>query len=325
MSFFGKFGTPIVYCNLHRLERVINLKRCGGLKMKNMINDITTESAWKKASQFIQDKYGKKIEFRTLTTTSGDVSVEERVSYFSKGDDLVVPLKYKQTDLGQVIVCRGATLAFEQQLETVDLIQFLIEPQVYNRMLKLQINAYDANTTDTQEETNVINLFATPSQEEVEEMDEETSEEEGRRRLVSKFIHIRAKSSMARHKVAYKIHEMTGTIVFLRLQDLTDGKTKVNHEMDLSDTAIYVDNLTELNKNQLDLLERMARQNQKGNCVIIVGSSLDEDQIHHLDCSQAMKNDLIALSYDADRVPVSQQASEEILDLLFFNDDAMIS
>ncbi len=294
--------------------------------MKNMINDITTESAWKKTSQFIQEKYGKKIEFRTMSATSGDVesAESERVSYFSKGDDLVVPLKYKQTDLGQVIVCRGATLAFEQQLETVDLIQFLIEPQVYNRMLKLQINAYDANTTDTEEETNVINLFST-SKEDVEQMDEDTSEEEGRRRLVSKFIHVRAKSSMARHKVAYKIHEMTGTIVFLRLQDLTDGKTKVDHDMDLSDTAIYVDNLTELNENQLDLLERMARQSLKGNSVIIVGSSLSEDEIRHLDCSQAMKNDLVALSYDADRVPVSQQASEEILDLLFFNDGDMIS
>ncbi len=293
--------------------------------MKNMINDLTTESAWKKTSQFIQEKYGKKIEFRTMSATSGDVesAESERVSYFSQGDDLVVPLKYKQTDLGQVIVCRGATLAFEQQLETVDLIQFLIEPQAYNRMLKLEINAYSANTTDTEEETtNVINLFSNPA---AEEIDEEESQEEGRRRLVSKFIHIRAKSSLARHKVAYKIHEMTGTIVFLRLQDLTDGKTKVEHDMDLSDTAIYVDNLTELNENQLDLLERMARQNLKGNSVIIVGSSLSEDEIHHLDCSQTMKNDLLALSYDADRVPVSQQASEEILDLLFFNDDDMIS
>lgn len=292
-----------------------------------MINDITTESAWKKTSQFIQEKYGKKIEFRILSTTSGDVVSEEneRVSYFSHGDDLVVPLKYKQTDLGQVVVCRGATLDFEQQLETVDLIQFLIEPQVYNRMLKLEINAYHTNTTDTKEETNVINLFAIPSNEQVEEMIEETSEEEGGRRLVSKFIHIRAKSSMARHKVAYKIHEMTGTIVFIRLQDLTDGKTPVTHEMDLSDTAIYVDNLTELNQNQLNLLEKMSRQNLKGNSVIIVGSSLDDDQIHHLDCSQAMKNDLLALSYDADRVPVSQQANEEILDLLFFNDDDIIS
>jgi hypothetical protein len=292
--------------------------------MKNMINDITTESAWKKTSQFIQEKYGKKIEFRNLSTALGDAAGNEKdVSYFSKGDDLVVPLKYKHTDLGQVIVCRGATLDFDQQLETVDLIQFLIEPQIYNRMLKLEINAYSANTTDTAEESNVINLFSKPMQ--VEKMDEEATDEESRRRLVSKFIHIRAKSSMARHKVAYKIHEMTGTIVFLRLQDLTDGKTPVTHEMDLSDTAIYVDNLTELNKNQLDLLERMSRQKLKGNSVIIVGSSLSEDEIQHLDCSQTMKNDLIALSYDADRVPVSQQASEEILDLLFFNDDDIIS
>jgi hypothetical protein len=231
-------------------------------------------------------------------------------------------MKYKKTDLGQVIVCRGATLSFDQQLETVDLIQFLIEPQAYNRKLKLEINSYKVNTTDTQEEaTNVINLFSiSPRQ-----VDNEISEEEGRRRLVSKFVHIRSRSSLARHKVAYKIHEMTGTIVFLRLQDLTDGKMPMTHEMDLSDTALYVDNLTDLNKNQMDLLERLARQGLKGNCVIIVGSSLDEDQIHHLDCSQNMKNDLIALSYDADRVPASQQASEEILDLLFFNDDAIIS
>ena len=292
------------------------------------MNDITTESAWKKTSEFIQEKYGKKIEFRTLSKATGAMAAAEtgRVSYFSHGDDLVVPLKYKQTELGQVVVCRGATLAFEQQLETVDLIQFLIEPQVYNRMLKLKINAYDANTTDTQiESTNVINLFAT-SQQNVEQLIEENSEEEeGRRRLVSKFIHIRAKSSMARHKVAYKIHEMTGTIVFLRLQDLTDGKNPVTHEMDLSDTAIYVDNLMDLNSNQMDLLEKMSRQNLKGNCVIIVGSSLSEDEIHHLNCSQAMKNDLLALSYDADRVPASQQASEEILDLLFFNDNDIIS
>jgi hypothetical protein len=59
--------------------------------------------------------------------------------------------------------------------------------------------------------------------------------------------------------------------------------------------------------------------------VVIVGSSLNEDQIQHFDCSLSMKNDLLGLSYDADRVPVSQQASEEILDLLFFNDDDIIS
>lgn len=295
--------------------------------MKNMINDITSESAWKKTSSFIQEKYGKKIEFRNIASASGDAGTRNNESsYFSKGDDLVVPLKYKQVELGQVIVCRGATLDFEQQLETVDLIQFLIEPQVYNRMLKLQIKAYDANTTDTQEESsNVINLFSSTAPENIHENDENSEEQESRRRLISKFIHIRAKSSMARHKVAYKIHEMTGTIVFLRLQDLTDGQTPVTHEMDLSDTAIYVDNLMELNKNQWDLLERMSRQNLKSNCVIIVGSSLTEDQIQHLDLSLNMKNDLLALSYDADRVPVSQQASEEILDLLFFNDDAMIS
>lgn len=287
-----------------------------GMNMNNTLNDITNDTAWKKTSQFIQDKYGKRIEFRFLTTPSGDGSGRSFIS----GDDLIVSLKYKQAELGQVVICRGATLTHEQQIETVDLIQFLIEPQVYNRMLKLQINSTTSDSEESQ--NNVIQLFSNRLTA-VEDMVE--SEEENKRRLVSKFIHVKAKSSLARHKVALKIHEMTGTIVFLRLQDLTNGITPMTHAMDLADTAIYVDNITELNQNQLDLLERLSRQNMTGNSVIIVGSHLNEDEIHHFECSQPMKNDLLALAYDADRVPASQQASEEILDLLFFNDNDIIS
>jgi hypothetical protein len=295
--------------------------------MKNTLNttsaditsDLTQQAAWIKTSQFIQEKYGKKIEFRFLNTSTDDSDSNSKKS-FTKDDDLIVPLKYKKAELGQVIVCRGATLTQDQQLETVDLIQFLIEPQAYNRMLKLQISS--ATNTNEESNDNVIRLF---SKKVAAVRDLQESGEDSRRRLVSKFIHVKAKSSLARHKVALKIHEMTGTIVFLRLQDLTDGKTELTHEMDLTDTAIYVDNISELNQNQLRLLERLSRKNMAGNSVVIVGSSLTEDQIQHFDCSLSMKNDLLGLSYDADRVPVSQQASEEILDLLFFNDDDIIS
>lgn len=295
-----------------------------GNAMKTIKNDITTESAWKKTSQFIQEKYGKRIEFRFLSIASGDATnnfnSENQENYFAMGDDLIVPLKYKNKDLGCVVVCRGATLPFEQRIETVDLIRFLIEPQAYNRMLELQMKPSTENDT----EGNVIRLFG-----KTDYMDQDEviiiNPDEQRRRLVSQFIHIKAKSDRVRHKVAFKIHEMIGTIVFIRLQDITDGKEAVTHEMDLSDTTLYIDDLSNLNQNQFDLLERLARKNLSGNCALIVGSSLDEDQIHHLNCSAALKNDLLGLAYDADRVPVSQQASAEILDLLFFSDDDIIS
>lgn len=283
--------------------------------MKTFKNDITSESAWKRTSQFILEKYGKRIEFRFLS-----MPAEEEQRYFTHGDDLIVSLKYKNTDLGSVVVCRGAMLSYQQQQETVDLIQFLIEPQVYNRMLELQINS----STLKESENNVIRLFGN-----TDYMNEEEvivlNDNESRRRLVSPFIHVKAHSRQTRHKVALKIHEMTGTIVFLNLKDFADGKEPITHEMDLTDTTIYIDDLTQLNKNQMDLLERLSRQNLKSNSALIVGSDLSEDQIHHLNCSMALKNDLLALAYDVDRVPVSQQASEEILDLLFFNDGAMIS
>ena len=283
--------------------------------MKSTINDITSESAWKKTSQFIEEKYGKKIEFRFLTSLSNQ---SDRT--YIQGDDLIISLNYKQTNLGQVVIQRGALLTMEQKSEAIDLVQFLIEPQAYNRMLKLQLSPAG---TDVHENTgNVIRLFSRN----ISAIDDvHIIDDENKRRLISKFIHVKAKSNIARHKVAYKIHELTGTIVFLRLQDLTDGKVPMTHEMDLADTAIYVENINELNQNQFDLLERLSRKNMSGNSVIIVGSNLNEDQIHHLNCSLAMKTDLLALSYDADRVPLSQQASEEILDLLFFNDDDIIS
>lgn len=283
--------------------------------MKNLKSDITSESAWKKTSQFILEKYGKKIEFRFLST-----AVENDQRYFTVGDDLIVSLKYKNADLGSVIVCRGALLTYEQQRETVDLIQFLIEPQAYNRMLELQISS----ASHPESEGNVIRLFGN-----TDYMNEDEviviKDNDHKRRLVSQLIHVKAQSAQVRHKVALKIHEMTGTIVFLRLQDFADGREPITHEMDLSDTTVYIDDLMSLNQNQMDLLERLTRQNFKSNSALIIGSNLSEDQIYHLNCSTALKNDLLALAYDIDRVPVSQQASEEILDLLFFNDGAMIS
>ncbi len=323
MSIFGLFGTAIEY-TCGGGEKITAM----GNKMKNVKHDITSESAWKKTSQFIKEKYGKKIEFQFLSVTSnnngdGLESSSSQRSYV-QGDDLVVPLKYKNAELGNVVVCRGATLPFEQQQETEDLIRFLIEPQAYNRMLELKLSS----STQPEQESNVIRLFGRTDYVDQEEVIVINDEQEKKRRLVSPFIHVKSKSATVRHKIALKIHEMIGTIVFIRLQDIADGSQPVTHEMDLSDTTLFIEDLTALNPHQMDLLERLARRNlsdSKINCAVIVGSGLNDDQIHHLDCSQAMKNDLLGLAYDADRVPVTQQASQEILDLLFFNDDDMIS
>lgn len=292
-------------------------------KMKNSINEIINDSTWKKTSQFIEDKYGKKIEYRFLSGSDSSLNSSEQ-AYYVWGDDLVVPLKYKNTQLGNVIVSRGATLNYDQQTETVDLIQFLIEPQIYNRVLKLQLNSLMRPESSTDD--NVIELFSKqPKSGDVYVIDDDVKT----RKLVSKFIHIRSKSEQTRHKVAMKIHEMVGTIVLLRLQDIYDGREVLSKAevdaMNLSDTALYIDNILNLNKNQIDVLSQLSKRKENGNFVIMVGSSLNENQIKHLEYNNDFKNDLIGLSYDVDRVPLFQQTSDEVLDLLFFNDGDTIS
>jgi hypothetical protein len=291
--------------------------------MKNNINDITNESAWKKTSQFIEEKYGKKIEYRFIIEAApSDVVKEQR--FFIIGDDLIVPLKYKLTELGQVIISRGATLNNDQKNETADLIQFLIEPQIYNKVLKLQLSSLTQKSNKIDE--NVIELFSKKDKNEDRHIiDDETSS----KRLISKFIHIRSKSPQTRRKVALKIHEMAGTIVMINLQDFYDGKIPMPAgevlKMNLDATTLYIDNMLDLNPNQLAVIEQLSKLKASGNYVIIVGSSLNEDQINHLEYNREFKNDLIGLSYDADRVPTAQQASDEILDLLFFSDGDIIS
>lgn len=269
---------------------------------------LVDQNAWKRTSQFIQDKYGKKIEFRFISETKGDELV------FLKGDDLVVTLKHKQESLGNVVVRHGSMLSQEEQTEAADLIQFLIGPQAYSSFLQLKLSKPES----TEQEENVINLFSLNSVEiedaEVYEIDSEEKE------LLSKFIHIKAKSRLTRHKIAMKLHEMTGSIVFLRLQDIAPENEKINMEMDLTDTALFIEDIKDLGPNQLKLLEKLAKNKSK-NSVVLVGSELDEQAIQKLDCAQDLKNDLIGMMYDADRVPAVQQASTEVLELLFFKQD----
>ena len=95
-----------------------------------MLKELLNGGVWNKTSQLIFDKYGKKIEFKFLTV------LDSEQPFYSRGDDLVVPLKSHQRYLGDVIIQRGATMSVDEKMDLTDLIQFLIEPQAYNIHLK---------------------------------------------------------------------------------------------------------------------------------------------------------------------------------------------
>lgn len=282
---------------VRRLYLEITERIAVGANMKSFIED----RVWERASQFIKDKYGKNIEFRFIS------EIDERDLFFVRGDDLVVSLKHKNESLGNVVVRHGSTLSQDQRQEAADLIQFLISPQAYSKFIQLKIESQ----TLPEKSENVINLFTHVKT-------EEESENEAPQ-LLSKFIHIKALSRVVRHKIAMKLHEMAGTIVLLRLQDILNPNQPIDMNMDLTDTALFIEDLTDLNAEQLKLLEKISKNSNVKNSLVLVGSSLDETALQALNCGADLKNDLIGMMYDADRVPASQQANEEVLELLFFN------
>lgn len=257
---------------------------------------ITNENAWKRTSQLIEDKFGKKIEFNYLT------GVEDSED---KGDDLLVPLKHKTETVGTVVIRHGATLTVQQKQEATDLIQFLITPQAYSHFLQLKI---ERQNHSHKTEGNVIQLF-----------NQKVIVAEDKRQVLSQFIHIKSQSRIVRHKVAMKLHEMAGTIVLLRLQDIFKVDEEINMEMDLTDTALFIEDLSDLTAQQWQLLEKLAAGSKAENSLILVGSDFNETSIKALKCNDNLKNDLIGMMFDADRIPANQQTNEEVLELLFFH------
>lgn len=55
--------------------------------------------------------------------------------------------------------------------------------------------------------------------------------------------------------------------------------------------------------------------------LLLVGSNLSMEEIETKNWSQDLKDDLLGFYFDIDRVPLSQQTSTEILELLFFHID----
>lgn len=272
------------------------------------MKEILDDSAWKKTLQLIEEKYGKTLQFRALTLLN-----DQKKTAYLNGDDFVIPLSLKNYDLGNVIVNRGSFLSEEQKSEIIDLIKFLVEPQVYNLLLKTtEENILNQKNSALAEKNKVVKLFD----------DFEIYETSTAKKLLSQIIHLKAHTSQNRHKVALKIHEMSERNLFVRFHDIINKTATVEDLLSLSDTTVFIEDIELLSENELQLLEAfLTHINQtqlETTPIILVGSSLPMASLESKNWSVRLKNDLMGFYFDIDRVPLAQQTSHEILDLLFF-------
>lgn len=271
--------------------------------------DIQNDSAWLSASKIIEEKYGKILSYRSLRVLNPSLKTDEPNNFFAKGEDLVIPLKEKSYDLGDVIVFRGAYLDPQQKAEVADLVGFLIKPSLYNIHLKKKENGLSLNVTH--EDTDVIELF---------------NSNPPAKQTLSQLILLKSQLELSRNKVALKIHEMTERNLFVHLADIIQSISKPEDFKSLSDVTIYINDIEKLSAQTLSMLNTYLSSHWQNNGpLFLIGSTLTMEQIENSSWPNSLKKDLLGFYFDIDRVPLSQQTSEEILDLLFFKFDTVLS
>lgn len=277
-----------------------------------MVN-LTSDSAWIKANELIREKYGKNLSYRAIKLISENSKTLHDENFYSVGDDLVIPLRLKNFNLGDVIVSRGSLLNSEQKLEVLDLVKFLVEPKVYSLQLR-------------QSEENLINQTSKPlaivNSKSVIPIH---PPEKFRKQTLSQILLLKSHTELTRNKVALKIHEMTERNLFVHLDDIINSISSKEEIKTLSDVTVYIADIMLLSKATLSLLQEYLEMNSADGPLFLVGSSLSLDAIENADWPESLKKDLIGFFFDIDRVPLSQQASPEILELLFFQLDTVLS
>ncbi len=282
-----------------------------------MMQELLNGGVWNKTSQLIQDKYGKKIEFRFLSV------IESEQPFYSTGDDLVVPLKSRQKYLGDVVIQRGAMMTVDEKMELTDLIQFLIEPQAYNLHLKSVENSL-AHKPQLEHvvDTNVISIFGKfDSGENTLDFNEDTET----RKTISNILHLKSKNALLRHKVASQIHDISKSPFFIRMQDISKSIHSVADLKNLAGSTIFIENILQLTSSEIEIVADFAKDNQGIELQFLIGSDLTDKEIASLPCHEQLKNDMLGFLFDIDRVPSSQQTQAEVLELLFFSFDQSIS
>ncbi len=266
------------------------------------MKSVTENVVWEKTEALIQEKYGKQIKFRSLNLFNAQTSP------YSKGDDLIIPLNTKSVHLGEVIIDRGSLLSPDQKNEVTDLVHFLVEPHVYNAHLKFkQMNTSIVPESDSYENLSIPFLKIITNEEESEKP-----------KLVSHIIHLRSVSMLQRKNVALKIHDIAENNLFVDLTEISSQLTTASDFKPFSDTTIFVNDIKSLNRRELQLLADGVKSNSS-KVLFIVGSQLQESELAELELDESLKNDLLAILFDIDRVPLKQQTNTDVLELLFFN------
>ena len=275
--------------------------------------DLLKDSVWVKTTDLVKEKYGKSLSYRAIKLISDQADTKSD-GFYSSGDDLIIPLKSKDLSLGDVIVGRGSYLDSQQQNEIVNLVKCTVEPKLYNLQLKKSEEVLDLISKRSLTLVNTQNKIVKLYEDEVLKP-----------KTLSQIILLKSHTELNRNRVAFKIHEMTERNLFVHLEDIIGSVSTKEDLASLGDTTIYISDIEKLSETTLRLLKDFLDNANENGPLFLVGSSLTMETILTQEWPDSLKKDLAGFFFDLDRVPLSQQTSEDILELLFFQFDSVMS
>ena len=282
------------------------------------MNDIIKEPSWGRAQSIIQERFNKSIEYRFMDILTADDNSVTSTKAFVRNDDLVVNLSYQKVRLGHLIIQRGAFLKDTDRADIIDLVDFMLTPVIYNLYLKnMEKSILIEKSELAQAENSASNII--PLQKHHYNEFEPKNDLLSLDNIISKFLHLKARNSMQRKKVALKLHEMLGHNFFLDYSQISKNVLTADELKDLDKTTLYVDDITQLEQRDLQFLNSFIEKQDQLSILFLVGSSMTDQRIHQLNTTEQLKNDLVGFSFEIDKVPVEMQTSEEILELMFFD------
>lgn len=274
-----------------------------------------------KLGKILEARYGTGLEIKNI------LSLEQQVhkkSYWV-GEQLHIPLRKNNTVLGTAVVTKAKKLSEEAQRNIADLVQFILEPQAYNKNLQTTIENLENDSVKKfkSNSENILNI--TDYQKKVEtdlfefqESEEEESYGEG---LITAVIHLYSRLYTNKIKIAHALHDVTKRWIFVHYRDIRQEIRSVEDLKSMGQTTIFIPDILDLSLTEQKIIGNYLNSQPEVDQqpLMLIGSSFQFSQIIETPAiHESLKQDLLGFYFDVDTMLLSDSSMnyQKILDIL---------
>ena len=240
--------------------------------------------------QIVADRYGKKVELRTLMDMDlVALSDEPRM----KNGTLHIPLKMDKAYLGTALVPDANDLTQEGIQGLSELVKLILEPSLFNTFLERKEENLKAQS---------VGLTNDSSTE-----------------LLSSIFFLFGKNSTLTKKVAFSLHELTDRWAFLPWDDIKDQVQSTKDLLQMGGVTIFVQDIEKLSlKHQNLILEYVADPKTEEQPIFVCTSSLPVTDLQAAGMMPHLCDELSINLFDVEKAPTNPALLNQVLEIFFF-------